>query len=400
MIGAMFRVMALSVIRDRGALALAFLLPPVIFLIFAAIFASASGGDIRLQVAIGASGQTAFSTRLEAALRADEVLRILPGSSASREAITRLIENGRADVGLFIEGGPEAEDTAPLVVLVDPGKSLAGRVLSGQLQRLIASELPDVALTRAAVTVAHLAGGFTIEQQVRLDGALRAVAEETGPIRDSAPLVASEEVGSVRGTTATIIYYAGAVSILFLLFSSLQGAATLIEERHAGILDRIAVGPAGTDVVVIGKFQFLTVQGVVQVALIFLAAHLIHDLEIAPQFGAWLTVTIFAAAAAAGLGLAVASSCTSKQQAQTISTFVVLVSSALGGSMVPRFMMPPWLQDIGWFTPNAWAVEAYYGILWRGDPLKELLPEMSLLGGVAAAGLAMSIFVSRWRLSL
>src|SRR5690606_35530875 len=99
LIGAMFRVMALSVIRDRGALALAFLLPPVIFLIFAAIFASASGGDIRLQVAIGASGQTAFSTRLEAALRADEVLRILPGSSASREAITRLIENGRADVG-------------------------------------------------------------------------------------------------------------------------------------------------------------------------------------------------------------------------------------------------------------------------------------------------------------
>src|SRR5690606_24885818 len=115
------------------------------------------------------------------------------------------------------------------------------------------------ALTRAVVAVEHLAGGFTMEQQARLDAALRAVAEETGSSSDSAPLVASEEVGSGRGTTATIIYYAGAVSILFLLFSSLQGAATLIEERHAGILDRIAVGPAGTDVVVIGKFQFLTV---------------------------------------------------------------------------------------------------------------------------------------------
>lgn len=38
MILAMLKVMALSLIRDRGALAMAFLLPPTIFVIFAAIF--------------------------------------------------------------------------------------------------------------------------------------------------------------------------------------------------------------------------------------------------------------------------------------------------------------------------------------------------------------------------
>ena len=68
--------------------------------------------------------------------------------------------------------------------------------------------------------------------------------------------------------------------------------------------------------------------------------------------------------------------------------------------MVPRFMMPPWLQDLGWFTPNAWAIEAYQGVLWRGDTMTDLLPSFSLLAMVAIAGLTAAIVLSRYRLKL
>ena len=48
-------------------------------------------------------------------------------------------------------------------------------------------------------------------------------------------------------STATnhVAYYAGAVAFLFLLFSCMQGAVTLTEERATGILERIMAGPGG-----------------------------------------------------------------------------------------------------------------------------------------------------------
>ncbi len=399
MILVMLRVMALNVIRDRGALAMAFLLPPVIFMIFAAIFLGISGDEMRLRVALGVAEQTAQTKRLEAALRGEDTLRLLPGRENSAEAVASLVAAGEADVGLFVAGDLR-EAQQPLRVFVDPGKAVAGAMLSGQVQRVLGHSLPEIGLGRTAPLVESLVGGFTPGQAAQLSAALDAIAEgETAEAADG-ELVGIETVGAPSGSSVIVTYYAGAIAILFLLFSGMQGAATLIEERHAGILDRLAVGPSGTDVVVLGKFLCLILQGVLQVSLIFLIAALVYGVSVVTRLGPWILTTLAAAAAAAGLGLAVASACTTKQQAQTISTFVVLVCSAIGGSMVPRFMMPPWMQDIGWYTPNAWAIEAYHGALWRSDALTALLPQLAWLTTMGLGGVLLALFVSRLRLRL
>ena len=74
----------------------------------------------------------------------------------------------------------------------------------------------------------------------------------------------------------------------------------------------------------------------------------------------------------------------------TLSTFAVLLLSAVGGSMVPRFMMPGWLQQLGAFTPNFWSIEAFYGILARGQSVVDLLWVWVVLfgGGFLCLGLA------------
>ncbi len=62
MIGAAFRVMALSLLRDRAALVMAFVLPTVIFVIFAAIFSGATGDRIRIHLGLADFARTAATS--------------------------------------------------------------------------------------------------------------------------------------------------------------------------------------------------------------------------------------------------------------------------------------------------------------------------------------------------
>ena len=78
----------------------------------------------------------------------------------------------------------------------------------------------------------------------------------------------------------------------------------------------------------------------------------------------------------------------------TASTFLVLLFSALGGSMVPRFMMPEWLQTIGQFTPNHWAIEAFYGILARDQTVLDLFEVWSVLIGGTIIMLLLTAFIA------
>ena len=74
-----------------------------------------------------------------------------------------------------------------------------------------------------------------------------------------------------------------------------------------------------------------------------------------------------------------ATACRTRRQAQTVANTVILVLSALGGSMVPRFLMPEVLKDLGWLTPNTWALEAYSGVFWRGESLTDVYLPVVLL---------------------
>jgi ABC-2 type transport system permease protein len=75
----------------------------------------------------------------------------------------------------------------------------------------------------------------------------------------------------------------------------------------------------------------------------------------------------------------------------------ILIVSAIGGSMVPRFFMPPWMRDLGWLTPNTWALEAWTAVFWRNAPIGEIAVPIALLALTGAAGLtAARTAARRW----
>ena len=394
---ALFKVMAISLVRDRGALAMGFILPGIFFVIFAVIFSGAAGGDLTVRLAVADERRSEQSQKFLAALEETEGMEFVKDRSLTGEGVRTFVRSGSADAGLIIRDNGTAfhdvggDKPAPMLVVTDPSREISVSVLQGALQELYFKIFPDAVLRGTAKVLDENFMKFLPGQVVALERGLEAMREdssdETNVELRFDRFYQRENILGDSEVPISIAYYAGAVAMLFLLFSAANGAMTVLEEKENGVFARLAAGPGGSGAILDGKFGFLVVQGFLQVLVIFLVAWLGFGVDLPANLVMWAMTTLAAAIAAAGIALLFVSLCRTMHQAQVLGNILILVISALGGSMVPRFLMPPFVQDLGWITPNTWALEAYASTFWRGEGLAEIAVPVLALAAAGAIGL-------------
>lgn len=393
---AIFRAMLLGLLRDRGALLMSFVLPAVFFMIMAEIFTATTGDSLNLKVVVLDEVRDDPTGRLIDALSNSGNLRLTVLESAgpdTRDALRARVRNGSADVGVILPADADSLDTAggfgeaPIRIVSDPARQVAVPMLVGEIRAAYFGAMPDVAMGNVVEELENQFLTLDDEQRLEVSDGLDEMRVDAEQGRSTGwsfeDMLAYEDVAGEGGALNLVAYSAGAVAFMFLLFASVHGAVSLLEEQESGVLDRVLAGPGGIGVLINGKFLYLVLQGFLQVTVIFIVAWLGYGLDLPGHFLSWCVVTLIASSTAAGLAMLLATACNTRRQAQTIANTAILVVSAIGGSMVPRIFMPEALQEAGWLTPNTWALEAYSGIFWRQDSLLEIWAPVAALLGTA-----------------
>lgn len=151
-------------------------------------------------------------------------------------------------------------------------------------------------------------------------------------------------------------YFFPGILVMMVLFASIFGTITVIEDRHAGFLQSVLVGPGSRTALVVGKSLGVGSVGLVQ-AVAFLALLPFAGFT----FGGvdWLTLGTFLLLGALGLsafGFALAWAIDSSQGYHAVMSILLLPGWILSGAMFPVSDQFPALAFLMRINPMAYLV--------------------------------------------
>jgi len=187
-----------------------------------------------------------------------------------------------------------------------------------------------------------------------------------------------------------------------VFFISQTLATSLLEEKKVGTFRRLLVAPMSRAALLLGKLTPFLIVNLVQIVLMFAVGVFIMPLvgapklELGPHPEALILISLAASLAATGLGLLIAALAKTAEQIGGIGSLLVVTMAALGGVMVPRYIMPDFMQTIGLISPHAWALTAYQDVLVRGYDVARILPEVAALMGFAVVFFGVALWRFKW----
>lgn len=412
--------------RDRASLALSFVLPIAFFTIFALVFGGQHDTIHRVHLVVVDEDHSSASRDLVRGLQRDGSLLLSTHPDAKRSGATpadytaataeAAVKAGDVPVALIIPAGwgahpvafgPDSAEGPAIQLLNDQSDAIAPQIVNGLLQKAAMTSMPASMAGEGMQYTEKYMGSLTPEQRKRWSdnlARLEQIQKESvdKPDKSSTQTTSSGSGGIVAVETHPVVgehknktlisFYAAAIGVMFLLFTASGAAGSLLDEAESGTLDRVLSSRVTMTTLLAGKLTFNTLLAFAQLLVMFLWGWAIFHLDFFTHIPGFIVMGLSTAFAVAAFGILLASMCHTRGQLGAVSTLLILVMSAIGGSMFPRYMMPEAMQKAGLFTINAWAIDGFTKVFWRDLPLVALWPQVATLLGT---GLAMFVTARR-----
>lgn len=348
--------------KDRKGMLITFLLPIILITLFAFAFGGIGKKKSKPKpwaVLVVDKDSTATSIDLISKLNAMPTIRLIPSDETN--ALDK-VKKGKNIAALIVEkgfgGAVETDSALPIDLQFDSAKMLQMQIVRSMVQG----------------GFQYLLGKETPENTVKI--------KTTSLIQETSTKANPGLVQSVGGT-----------GIMMLLFSIAAIGGGLLDEKDSGTLKRLLMTPIKPIHILFAKMSTAMVLSILQLVVMFVFAWLAFDLPIFTDIIS-LSLLIFCIAfAVSSFGVFLASTVKTRQQLQGMSTVIIMLMSAIGGSMIPINMMPAFMQDIAGFSVNYWGIEGIFDIFWRQLPLVEILPKMGILLAIGTGMILISMLL-------
>jgi ABC-2 type transport system permease protein len=393
--------------RDRGLLAILFLLP----LVFASLFSLSQQGAADL--ATGATALTVevflvdeddgpYGAQVAETFRQMGILRVeeLGSAAEANERIGRGERVAAIVIPAGFSAGIDAYQPTHLDVVVDPAQQALADVVVG---------LANFAVTPAS-TQGELAEGTRrfIEQAGVLASAPPEVkaaveAQTVGTImaqlqemQDDPPIRVVAEGPTTSGEPVNLMdSFMPAFAVMFAFFLTGHIGQTFHKERDEGTFRRLLASPLSHASIVAGPMIAYTIVVVLQVVFLFAIGAGLFKLELGDSLLGLLAVSLALGLAVATFGLLLGVVTRTGRQADIVGTLVAFVLPFISGifpmgGFEPTYLAGGAIGTIGTFLPHMHAAEGFRLVMSGEGTPQTVLAQVGILLLFAGAFFALA----------
>ena len=378
------------VMRDRNAIILMFLLPMIIISVAGLALGDRFAEDIRIDVLVVDLDNSGISGEFIEFLEDIDILNVDMESNefAARDRVKNQEYSSLIIIPRGFTGNIMTGENSELSIIVDPTEdsqnTVVEKIVEGYASRLSTNVIAVKTVAAYGIPV------FDDEQKFRIVEVANQFAEPP-PVK-----VSTETTSSTMGKFSSFTQYVPGFAVMFLLFTTVQvGSISLLKEQESGTLRRLVIAPLRKADIIGGKIASTFFRGFVQLTVLMLFGHMVFDLNLGSDIPAMLVLISAISLAATGLGMLVAVLVTTKDQADSVSSLLVLTMSAIGGSWWPLFIEPQFMQDLAHITITAWAMDGFYDLLFFDLGMRGILNEVGVL--LLMAFVFFGVAISRFR---
>jgi len=382
---------------DKKSVILTFLLPIILISLFAFAFGGIGGTSKAEPIALlyVDADLSTTSQKLIASLDSLDGLTLI--ASTLEESQMEVTKGNFAGALLFqkgLEDSIELGNELPIELIYDQAREME----IGMLQPVLISSLMT---NTSKQTISKNIENYLAENFTDVDAEVKnkILNDANGDSNNSFEMNNSIKMTSIVGadndsqeTNLGLIQAVAGTAILMLLFSVAGLGTSILEEKENGTLKRLLYAPTNSSTILYAKMFFTFLIAILQLTVMFLFSYFVFHLDLTLNIPALILMILATSFAVSSFGIFLAAISKTRQQAQSYSTLIILTMSAIGGSMIPLFIMPAIMKKIAVFSLNYWGIQGFYDIFWRNLPLIEILPRIGVL---LVIGMVMTFFSIR-----